>query len=156
MINNAGTNIRGPVEQLTEADWDAVLDTNLKGPFLCARAVGAVTSGINVAFGKAAPGATSPAVFLVTAGTRYPVRDEATILVDLRKIPGLHGIQQANGGWRIGPMTRHADLQETNELGVVARAPTAREAAERVFHVSHSSAPCRSPQPSFAEWWSRG
>ena len=40
LINNAGTNIRGPIEQLTEADWDAVLDTNLKGPFLCARALG--------------------------------------------------------------------------------------------------------------------
>lgn len=40
LINNAGTNIRGPVEQLTEADWDTVVDTNLKGPFLCARAVG--------------------------------------------------------------------------------------------------------------------
>ena len=40
LVNNAGTNIRGPVEQLTEADWDSVLDTNLKGPFLCARAVG--------------------------------------------------------------------------------------------------------------------
>lgn len=45
-----------------------------------------------------------------------------TVLVDLRKIPGLHGIQQDNGGWRIGPMTRHADLQEATELGVVARA----------------------------------
>ena len=40
LVNNAGTNIRGPVDQLTEADWDTVLDTNLKGPFLCARAVG--------------------------------------------------------------------------------------------------------------------
>jgi NAD(P)-dependent dehydrogenase (short-subunit alcohol dehydrogenase family) len=40
LVNNAGTNIRGPVEQLSEADWDAVVDTNLKGPFLCARAVG--------------------------------------------------------------------------------------------------------------------
>ena len=45
-----------------------------------------------------------------------------TVLVDLRKIPGLHGIEQQNGGWRIGPMTRHADLQDTPELGVVARA----------------------------------
>ena len=45
-----------------------------------------------------------------------------TVLIDLRKIPGLHGIQQDNGGWRIGPMTRHADLQDTPELGVVARA----------------------------------
>jgi NAD(P)-dependent dehydrogenase (short-subunit alcohol dehydrogenase family) len=40
LINNAGVNIRGPINQLTEEDWDTVVDTNLKGPFLCARAVG--------------------------------------------------------------------------------------------------------------------
>jgi NAD(P)-dependent dehydrogenase (short-subunit alcohol dehydrogenase family) len=40
LVNNAGNNIRGTVEQLTEADWDSVLDTNLKGPFLCSRAIG--------------------------------------------------------------------------------------------------------------------
>ncbi len=40
LVNNAGINIRGPIQQLTEADWDAVIDTNLKGPFLCARAIG--------------------------------------------------------------------------------------------------------------------
>ena len=40
LINNAGTNIRGQVDQLSEADWDSVIDTNLKGPFLCARAIG--------------------------------------------------------------------------------------------------------------------
>jgi aerobic carbon-monoxide dehydrogenase medium subunit len=45
-----------------------------------------------------------------------------TILVDLRKIPGLDHVQQENGGWRIGPMTRHAELASTSELGVVARA----------------------------------
>jgi NAD(P)-dependent dehydrogenase (short-subunit alcohol dehydrogenase family) len=40
LVNNAGINIRGTVQQLSEADWDAVIDTNLKGPFLCARAIG--------------------------------------------------------------------------------------------------------------------
>ena len=40
LVNNAGINIRGTVEQLSEADWDAVVDTNLKGPFLCSRAIG--------------------------------------------------------------------------------------------------------------------
>jgi len=40
LVNNAGVNIRGPIQQLSEADWDAVVDTNLKGPFLCARAIG--------------------------------------------------------------------------------------------------------------------
>jgi aerobic carbon-monoxide dehydrogenase medium subunit len=45
-----------------------------------------------------------------------------TVLVDIRNIPGLNHIRQENGGWRIGPMTRHAALQDTAELGVVARA----------------------------------
>jgi NAD(P)-dependent dehydrogenase (short-subunit alcohol dehydrogenase family) len=39
LVNNAGINIRGPIEQLQESDWDRVLDTNLKGPWLCCRAV---------------------------------------------------------------------------------------------------------------------
>jgi carbon-monoxide dehydrogenase medium subunit len=45
-----------------------------------------------------------------------------TVLVDLRRIPGLQGIERRDGGWRIGPMTRHAELQDATELGVVARA----------------------------------
>lgn len=39
LVNNAGINIRGPIEWLSESDWDAVVDTNLKGPWLCCRAV---------------------------------------------------------------------------------------------------------------------
>ena len=45
-----------------------------------------------------------------------------TLLVDLRRVPGLRGVQRENGGWRIGAMTRHADLAGPPELGVVARA----------------------------------
>jgi NAD(P)-dependent dehydrogenase (short-subunit alcohol dehydrogenase family) len=44
LVNNAGVNVRGPAEELSEADWDVVLDTNLKGPFLLARAVGPAMS----------------------------------------------------------------------------------------------------------------
>lgn len=40
LVNNAGVNIRGNVQDLSEADWDAVLDANLKGPFLVSRAFG--------------------------------------------------------------------------------------------------------------------
>ncbi len=39
LVNNAGINIRKPIEQLQVEDWDQVLDTNLKGPWLCCRAV---------------------------------------------------------------------------------------------------------------------
>jgi carbon-monoxide dehydrogenase medium subunit len=45
-----------------------------------------------------------------------------TILIDIKNIPGMHHIQQEEGGWRIGPKARHANLQDTPELGVVARA----------------------------------
>ncbi len=40
LVNNAGVNIRGNIQDLSEGDWDAVLDTNLKGPFLVSRAFG--------------------------------------------------------------------------------------------------------------------
>lgn len=40
LINSAGVNVRGQIEQLSEADWDTVIDINLKGTFLCCRAVG--------------------------------------------------------------------------------------------------------------------
>ena len=37
VVNNAGIDVVGRVEDLSEADWDACLDTNLKGAFLVAR-----------------------------------------------------------------------------------------------------------------------
>ena len=40
LVNNAGVNIRGTVGELSEWDWDTVLDTNLKGVFLLSRAFG--------------------------------------------------------------------------------------------------------------------
>lgn len=39
LVNNAGINIRKPIEAFDEASWDLVQQTNLKAPFLCARAV---------------------------------------------------------------------------------------------------------------------
>jgi carbon-monoxide dehydrogenase medium subunit len=45
-----------------------------------------------------------------------------TLLVDLRKVPGLRGVQRENGQWKIGAMTRHADLQGNADLGPVGQA----------------------------------
>lgn len=39
LINNAGINIRKPIEDFDEESWDLVQATNLKGPYLCSRAV---------------------------------------------------------------------------------------------------------------------
>jgi NAD(P)-dependent dehydrogenase (short-subunit alcohol dehydrogenase family) len=39
LVNNAGIYPRSPFLELAEREWDAVLDVNLKGSFLCAQAV---------------------------------------------------------------------------------------------------------------------
>jgi carbon-monoxide dehydrogenase medium subunit len=45
-----------------------------------------------------------------------------SLLVDLRKVPGLHGIERQDGSWRIGALTAHAELERSPELGIMARA----------------------------------
>jgi NAD(P)-dependent dehydrogenase (short-subunit alcohol dehydrogenase family) len=39
LVNNAGIGLFGPAHEKTEADWDRVLDTNLKSVFLVSKAV---------------------------------------------------------------------------------------------------------------------
>ncbi|HWA87023.1 MAG TPA: glucose 1-dehydrogenase [Opitutus sp.] len=39
LVNNAGCNIRKPALEVTWEDWNAILDTNLRGPFFVAQAV---------------------------------------------------------------------------------------------------------------------
>jgi aerobic carbon-monoxide dehydrogenase medium subunit len=44
------------------------------------------------------------------------------LLIDLRRVPGLHGVQREDGTWRIGAMVPHAELEHTPDLGLVSRA----------------------------------
>jgi len=39
LVNNAGTGVFGPFHEFSEADWNTVMDTNLKSVFLVCRAV---------------------------------------------------------------------------------------------------------------------
>ena len=39
-VNSAGIALRGPIEDISEADWDRVLDLDLKAVFLCCQAEG--------------------------------------------------------------------------------------------------------------------
>jgi 2-deoxy-D-gluconate 3-dehydrogenase len=39
LVNNAGTNIRKAPQDLTVADWQTIIDTNLSSTFLCSQAV---------------------------------------------------------------------------------------------------------------------
>ena len=42
-------------------------------------------------------------------------------LVDLRRVPGLHGVSREDSTYRVGAMTPHAVLEHSPELGLVSR-----------------------------------
>ncbi len=42
LVNNAGVVVERPLLEMTEEDWDAIFDTNVRGTFLCTRAAGRV------------------------------------------------------------------------------------------------------------------
>jgi carbon-monoxide dehydrogenase medium subunit len=44
------------------------------------------------------------------------------VLVDLKRVPGLRGVAREDGTLRIGAMTRHSDLEDQPELGLVSHA----------------------------------
>lgn len=101
LVNNAGAGIFGHFVDLSEDDWDTMIDTNLKGAFLCAQAAApgmmargwgriiniSSTSSIRVIRGMAAYCASKAGLAMLTQG----------LAVDL----GRHGIT-ANA---IGPST---------------------------------------------------
>src|SRR4051812_50137238 len=45
-----------------------------------------------------------------------------SLLVDLRKLSDLRGVQRSNGGFRIGALTTHAEISQSDDLGVMALA----------------------------------
>jgi len=40
LVNNAGINIRGPISEISESDFHAVIETNLTAPFTCSKVFG--------------------------------------------------------------------------------------------------------------------
>ena len=74
LVNNAGIRRRAPALEVTEEDWDAVMDTNLKGAFFCAQAAARlmIPQGygriINIASQMALVGATNRAAYCASKG----------------------------------------------------------------------------------------
>jgi len=80
LVNNAGTIVRASLLEHSEQDWDRVLDTNLKGYYLCSQAVGtrmieqkkgniiniASIRGITAAPGRASYCVSKAAVLMLT------------------------------------------------------------------------------------------
>lgn len=67
LVNNAGTALRKPTVELSLEDWQKVVDVNLTGVFLCARAAGATMlsqgSGVMV---------NTASIFGLSGGGLYP------------------------------------------------------------------------------------
>jgi len=42
LVNNAGLGANHPATEVTEADWDSMMDVNLKGLFFCCQAAGTI------------------------------------------------------------------------------------------------------------------
>jgi NAD(P)-dependent dehydrogenase (short-subunit alcohol dehydrogenase family) len=99
LVNNAGVNVRGNVQDLSEADWDAVLDTNLKGPFLCARAFGPrmCTRGWGRVINLAS------ILGVVALGGRAPYASSKAGIINLTKVLALEWAAQGVTVNAIGP-----------------------------------------------------
>jgi NAD(P)-dependent dehydrogenase (short-subunit alcohol dehydrogenase family) len=74
LVNNAGLNIIKYALEVTEDDWDRIMDTNLRGTFFCCQAVGRVMVGqkygriINIASQMAKVGWYKRAAYCASKG----------------------------------------------------------------------------------------
>ncbi len=74
VVNNAGIRRRAPALEVVEEDWDAVMDTNLKGAFFCSQAAARlmIPQGygriINIASQMALVGAVNRAAYCASKG----------------------------------------------------------------------------------------
>ena len=99
LVNNAGIRVRRLALEVTPEDWDAVIDTNLKGTFFCAQAAARhmVDQGggriINIASQMGTVGATQRAAYCASKGG----------VVNLTKVLALEWIQHGITVNAIGP-----------------------------------------------------
>ena len=74
LVNGAHVVLGKPFDTVTEAEWDAVMDVNVKSMFLCCRAVGRrmLRQGggriVNISSGLSARGLSSSAVYAASQG----------------------------------------------------------------------------------------
>ena len=99
LVNNAGIRIRKPALEVTPEDWDAVIDTNLKGVFFCAQAAARhmVNQGsgriINIASQMGTVGSENRAAYCASKGG----------VVNLTKVLALEWIKYGITVNAIGP-----------------------------------------------------
>jgi NAD(P)-dependent dehydrogenase (short-subunit alcohol dehydrogenase family) len=140
LVNNAGVVMRKPAEEIAEAEWDQLIDINLKGTFLCAQAVAK-------AMMKAGKGGRIINISSIMGGVALPPRAAycaskggiIALTKDLAAEWARHGIT-VNGiapGWTITEMTQSYFSQEAVRQFLLERIPLNRLGKpEDIAHVA--------------------
>lgn len=108
LVNNAATKIAEPVVQVTEDTWDSVIDTNLKGAFFVAQAVGRhmierrYGKVINVASTFAVVGAKGRATYAASKGG----------LLQLTRVMAIEWGPMGINVNAVGPTATHTEMNE--------------------------------------------
>jgi NAD(P)-dependent dehydrogenase (short-subunit alcohol dehydrogenase family) len=129
LVNNAGILNYAPFEQLTEEQWDKVIDTNLKGQFLCSKnAVSLMAQGsriINIAsIASGGVGVGFPNIDHYTASKGGVVALTESMALDLAK-KGINVNSVAPGAIETD-MTKGSLSDEASKNAFLARIPKGR------------------------------
>ena len=148
LMNNAGIAADGPAEEMSEEDWDRVIDVNLKGTFLCTQAVAPVMrrqkSGkvINVSAASAIRGRMNGANFCAAKGgvislTKCFARELAPHIQVNCFLPGFTETEDVVERFGLRDPKTREELVKEIPLGRLA---TVEEMAEgALFLASHAS-----------------
>ena len=114
LVNNAGINTRGNIEETSAEDWDDVFAINVRGPFLCAQqAVKHMKAGkggsiVNIGSVNAYIGQPNLAAYAASKGALMTfTRNSASYLGRYRI-----RVNQINPGWTLTPSEHAVKLKE--------------------------------------------
>ena len=129
LVNNAGIVQFAPFEELTEEQWDAVLDTNLKGQFLCGQQAvklmeqgGRIINIASIASGGVGVGFSRLSHYTASKGGVVALTENMAL--DLAK-KGIN-VNAIAPGVIETDMTKEMLGDETTKRGLMARIPKGR------------------------------
>lgn len=133
-VNNAGMTIRQPTIELSLADWQRVVDVNLTGTFLCARAAGRVmlprSSGaiVNVA-----------SIMGLSGGGLYPNVSYASTKGAIVNMTRALAVEWARSGVRVNAVA--PTWVDTRFIAALKAAPELMAAIERMTPMGRIAQP---------------
>jgi len=131
LVNNAGIAPFKPFLELTEEDWDKVLDINLKGQFLCSQAAaremvknkwGRIVNITSIASGQVGVGFLNLAHYCASKGGVVALTEELALELSPLGI----NVNAVGPGVIETPMTEALLSDEATKQGILARTPKGR------------------------------